>query len=109
MILFSYPDCKMERISYNIAENKRVDITKSSLCISFLLIVTIIFFVIGLNHLKTDNFKLKEEKNKLDLFESKIEKTSEETTVFEKEIEKLESKWKREVLFSNSIIQKKKI
>jgi hypothetical protein len=70
-------------------------------------VISAVFFFIGINNLSTKDKKLREEKKQQELYRTKSEDMSKKTKEYNIEIKTLSRKWKNEVKFTNSLISDK--
>ena len=97
----------MRKIKYNIASYRKVNQLRYYSVSVLILIVSLLIILLGVHNLKSNNLKLKTEKNKIESYQNKISDISEKSSLYNNEIKKKESKWKRRINFSNLIIRHK--
>lgn len=97
----------MRKIRYNIAENKKIDAGKFAFYSGIVLLISILFVMWGIGNLWSLDKREQEQIEKQKEDRLRVERLEEKTTQYEEQIRTAQSRWKKEVAFSNILINGK--
>jgi hypothetical protein len=95
------------KISYNIAENKKIDVLKFSLVSLILIMISVILIVTGVVSWSTTALRFKTDKAQLRAYEVEIEQKKTEGINFDKNIKNIKARWNKKIAFSNTLVKGK--
>jgi len=98
---------RISKINYNLATNKKVDIKKSGLYWSGLLILSLVFLVFGINTLSIRDKQMRSDKSKLNFYNKRLSDMAQKTTLYERDVKKIGFAWRDKVKFANTLISRK--
>jgi len=98
---------RINKINYNLARDKRVNIARSGLCCMFLLLLSLVFLVFGINTLSLRDKQVRTDKSKLNFYNQRLSEMAQKTAVYERDVKKIGFAWREKVRFANSLISRK--
>ncbi len=97
----------MRRISYNIADNKKIDYLKFTFYSSIVVVISLVFLTMGIGNLWSIDQKERRQKEQSILDRQELEKLTQENTRREEDVAKRKTDWKAQVDFANWLITEK--
>lgn len=95
------------KIRYNIADQKKINLTKFVFLVFVLFVFSAALMVAGVYQLSTNARQFREDKAKLQQLKEKSENIKKREAAQTKEISKIKTKWSRKLQLLNSIIDDK--
>ena len=97
----------MRNLNYNIAENKKVDVGKFSLIAAAFIVVSLLFFLLAGNSLWKNRQHRQKDIQELSQINEKLEEIQRKSQDYNREISEIQTEWKSQVRFANSLVEKK--
>lgn len=97
----------MRRISYNIADNKKIDTLKFTFYSTIVVVISLVFLTLGIGNLWSIDQKERQQKEQAIQDRQEIEKLTQENTHREENVAKRKIDWKAQVDFANWLLTEK--
>ena len=97
----------MRYLNYNIAENKKVDVGKFAILSVAFVVVSLLFFLLAGNSLWKNRQDRQKDIQELGDIRAKLQEIQQKSQNYNEEIEAIQSQWKRQVRFANTLVDKK--
>jgi cell division protein FtsL len=97
----------MKRISYNIADNKKIDKLKFTFYSAIVVMISLVFLALGIRNLWSIDQQERQQKEQAIQDRLELEKLTQENAQREEKVAKRKVEWKAQVDFSNWLINEK--